>query len=78
MSQADLIRHGQLAEKKQVRISNVIAARAALNALINAAVYSQGKKIEDINTAELTVHLKSLVDHQESVRELDEEIKGLE
>jgi tellurite resistance protein len=78
MSQHELIKQGQIGVKRQARMSNVIAARSALQALINAAVYAQAKKIEDINTAELAAHLDVLTNHQELIRQLDEEIKALE
>lgn len=78
MSQADLIRQGQIAQKKQARMSHVIAARAALAALITAAAYAQDKKVEAVNSAELTAHLEAFRERQEQVRQLDEEIKALE
>jgi hypothetical protein len=78
MSQAELIKKGQIAEKKQNRMSHVIAGRSALAALINAAAYAQDKKIEDVNSSELTVHLDSFKEHQASIKQIDEEIKALE
>lgn len=76
--QADLIKKGQIAQKKQERMSHVIAARAALAALINSAAYAQDKKVEDINTAELEAHFDTLKNRQEQIKQIDEEVRALE
>lgn len=77
MSQHELIIKGQIAEKKQERVRAVIAAKAALRSLANAAAYALPKPVEDINTAELAAHLQQLTDRQEEVQRLDEEIREL-
>ncbi len=78
MSQAEMIKRGQIAEKKQQRANAVIAARAALKALMNAAAYAMSKPVEEYNTAELTAHLEQVAAKQEEVKRIDQEIKDLE
>lgn len=78
MSQAELIRKGQIGDKKQARMKSVVAARTALGALVNAGVYAQDKRVEDVNSAELTAHLETFIEHQEVIKQLDDEIRGLE
>jgi len=77
MSQAELIRQGQIAGKKQERAVAVIAAKAALRSLANAAAYAIPKPVEDINTAELAAHLEQLTAKQEEVQRIDQELSEL-
>lgn len=78
MSMPELIKKGQIADKKQEIVRHIIAGRAALGALLTDGAYAQDKKIEDVDTAVLTAHLTSLIEHQERIKELQEEIARLE
>ena len=77
MSQTEMIKRGQIEEKKQQRAAAVIAAKAALRSLGDSAVYTRNKPVEEINTAELTAHLEQLIAKQKEVKRIDEEIKEL-
>ncbi len=78
MSREELIKQGQIQQKKQDRANAVIAAKAALRSLAEDAIYAKAKQVEEINTAELTAHLEQLVLKQEEVQRIDAEIKELE
>ena len=77
MSEVQMIRDQQISLKKQARAAAVIAAKTALRSLVQAGIYAQGKPVEEINTAEMAVHLDSLTSKQEEIQAIDQEIKEL-
>ncbi len=78
MSKEDVIASGLIGKKKLAAANAITAAKAALRALAEAAVYAKVKQIEQINTAEMTAHLEQLISKQEELRRINEEIQELE
>jgi hypothetical protein len=78
MSQADVIRQGDIKKRRLARSMAQAEAKTALRFLINTATAAFGKPVEEINTAELTAHLEQLVAKQEEIKQLDAEINDLE
>ena len=78
MSQQEMITRGEVQKRKQAQLLAVAAAKAALRALINDAVTSNGKTLADINTALLQAHLTTLTEKQEEFNDLEKQIKDLE
>ena len=79
MTQEELMRRGQIQQKKLDHMQVVTEAKAALRALIADASYAQitNKPIPEINTAILQAHLTRLIEKQEEEHRLNEEIKEL-
>lgn len=78
MSQAELIKQGEVQKRKQAQMLAIASAKAALRALVNDAVSSVPKQLADINSALLQAHLTTLTEKQEEWQKLEAEIKDLE
>ena len=78
MSQAEMIRQGDIKKRRLSRLQAQADAKSALRFLINTATAAVPKPVEEINTAELTAYLEQLIAKQEEVRRLDQEIEDLE
>ncbi len=78
MSQAELIRQGEIQKRKQTQMLAVAGAKAALRALINDATTSYPKPLALVNTALLQAHLTQVTEKQEEWQKLEAEIKELE
>jgi len=78
MSTEDLIKQGLIGQRKQARLRSVIDGKAALQALLNEAVSSKIKPLEEINVDALQSHLDQLRAKKEECVKLVQEIKDLE
>lgn len=78
MSQADMIRQGEIQKRKHAQMAAVTAAKAALRALVNDATSSMPKPVADINSALLQAHLTQFAEKQEEWQQLEAAIKDLE
>ncbi len=78
MSQAEIIRQGDIQKRKQEQLLAVAAAKAALRALINDATSSYSKPLALVNTALLQAHLTQVTEKQEEWQRLETEIRELE
>ncbi|MBI5056989.1 MAG: hypothetical protein HZB61_10285 [Nitrospirae bacterium] len=78
MSTEDLIKQGLIGQRKQARMRAVIDGKAALQALLNEAVSSKIKPLEEINVDSLQSHLDQLKAKKKECLQLVAEIKELE
>lgn len=78
MSTEDLIKQGLLGQRKQARMKAIIDGKAALQALLNEAVSSKIKPLEEINVDSLQSHIDQLRAKKDECVKLVSEIKELE